>query len=164
MGTGLLCFFYDQKHDEVPAPVSTGEILIAYNVRIKAWRFDTQAWSTHSTRWKLISPGFNLQTLKIDEFAKVNELQAWWNTRGGAAGAKGDIIQRDKEGHVLNEEGPTRGKKANYIGGMQHNGFYDLVAEVVHRFGEDADIGCENLSWETDVSLCHGLYAKYGFV
>jgi hypothetical protein len=78
----------------------------------------------------LVSPGFDLSTLKLSELAAVNDMREWWSTLGGVAGAKGDVIKRDKEGHILNEEGPLKSKKSNYISGMKPNGFYDIVAEV----------------------------------
>lgn len=117
--------------EDLPAPVNTGEILIAYDIRIKPYKDDIQAWSTHSTRFKLVSPGFNLRTLKVDEFNQVKELQEWWSIRGGAPGAKGEIIKRDKEGKVINEDEALQSKKMSYIGGMIPNKFYDIVCEVI---------------------------------
>jgi hypothetical protein len=125
-----MCFFYNQKHDEVPAPISTGEILIAYHMKITARDFDLQGWSHWTTRWKLIGPGYDMRTLAVDELAEVKKLQSWWNTMGGVAGAKGDIIKRNPQGQVLNEEGPTRGKKAAYIRDMKEGHFYDIMGEV----------------------------------
>jgi hypothetical protein len=116
--------------EDLPAPVNTGEILIAYDIRIKPYNLDIQAWSTHSTRFKLVSPGFNLRTLKVDEFNQVKELQEWWSIRGGAPGAKGEIIKRDKEGKVINEDEALQSRKMSYIGGMIPNKFYDIVCEV----------------------------------
>ena len=110
--------------------MNTGEILIAYGLRIKPHNHDIQAWSTYNTRFKLVSPGFNLETLRPDERSIVKDLQEWWKTRGGAPGAKGDIIRRDNMGAVINEDGPTRSKKLSYIGGIQVNGYYDIIAEV----------------------------------
>jgi hypothetical protein len=131
VGTGLLCFFFNSKMEDLPAPVNTGEIMIAYNVRIKSFHLDIQAWSTHQTQFKLVSPGFNIQTLKLDEFTLVKELKEWWSTRGGAPGAKGDIIKRSKEGTVVNEDTAYESKKTSFIGGMVPNKFYDIICEVI---------------------------------
>jgi hypothetical protein len=98
---------------------------------------DIQAWSTYTTRWKLVSPGFDVRTLKIDEFNAAKEMQHWWSTRGGVAGAKGDIIKRDNTGQTT-EEGPTKSKKSGYIASMETDKFYDIVAEVnTHFFAND---------------------------
>jgi hypothetical protein len=111
--------------------MNTGEVLIAYGMRIKAYRDDIQAWSTYNTRFKLVSPGYDMKILKKDEVSLVKDLQDWWSTRGGAPGAKGDIIKRDIMGTVVNEDGPTPSKKLSHIGGMIPNKFYDLVGEVL---------------------------------
>lgn len=111
--------------------MNTGEILIAYGLRIKPYNLDIQAWSTYNTRFKLVSPGFDFRTLKPDELSAVKELQEWWGTRGGAPGAKGDIIRRDSMGTVINEDGPLKSRKFSHIGGMQINGYYDIVCEVL---------------------------------
>ena len=130
IGTGLLCFFYRDNTDDLPQPMSTGEILIAYNMKIRPHNLDIQAWSTHTTRFKLISPGFDRHTLRPDESSLVMEMREWWNARGGAPGAKGEIIKRDKDGGVANEEGVSVSRKLKTISGLEVNSFYDLVCEV----------------------------------
>jgi protection of telomeres protein 1 len=134
VGTGLLCFFYDYKPELVPQPLKTGEILIAYDVRIKPHGHDIQAWSTHTTKWKLVAPGFDLRTLRPDELGLVKEMHEWWSTRGGAPGARGDVVKRDKEGQVQNEDAALKSKKMSHIGGMEMNRFYDIVCEVVKTY------------------------------
>jgi hypothetical protein len=125
-----MCFFYESHAENLPQPMNTGEILIAYGMRIKPHNHDIQAWSTYNTQFKLVSPGFDLKTLKPDELALVKELQEWWQTRGGAGAAKGDIVRRDNTGAVTNEDGPIRSKKLSTIGGIEVNKFYDIVGEV----------------------------------
>ena len=126
-----MCFFYENHAEDLPQPMNTGEILIAYGMRIKPYRDDIQAWSTYNTRFKLVSPGYDMAILKRDELSLVKDLQDWWSTRGGAPGAKGDIIKRDSMGTVVNEDGPMASKKLNPIGGVVPNKFYDLVGEVL---------------------------------
>lgn len=130
VGTGLLCFFYRDNTDDLPQPMSTGEILIAYNMKIRPHNLDIQAWSTHTTRFKLISPGFDRHTLRPDESSLVMQMREWWNARGGAPGAKGEVIKRDKDGAVANEEGVSLSRKLKTISGLEVNSFYDLVCEV----------------------------------
>ena len=131
IGTGLLCFFYNPRQVELPQPLRTGEILIAYDLRIRPHGHDIQAWSTHTTRFKLVAPGFDLRTLRPDEYSMVKEMHEWWSARGGTPGAKGDIIKRDKEGQIVNEEGPYKSKKMSHVGGMEINHFYDIICEVI---------------------------------
>jgi hypothetical protein len=130
VGTGLLCFFYRDNTDDLPQPMSTGEILIAYNMKIRPHNLDIQAWSTHTTRFKLISPGFDRHTLRPDESSLVMQMREWWDARGGAPGAKGEVIKRDKDGAVANEEGVSLSRKLKTISGLEVNSFYDLVCEV----------------------------------
>ena len=131
-GTGLLCFFFSESMENLPQPVETGEILIAYNVRIKPHNHDIQAWSTHQTKFKLIAPGFNLRMLQKEEILIVKGLREWWTTMGGAPGAKGDVIRRDSSGIVVNEDGPFKSKKEKLIGEMQPNTFCDIICEVTY--------------------------------
>jgi hypothetical protein len=125
-----MCFFYDAHAENLPQPMNTGEILLAYNVRIKPYNRDIQAWSTYSTRFVLVSPGFVMESLKVDEVARVKELQEWWSARGGAPGAKGDPIRRDNTGVITNEDGPQRSKKLRPIAEVQLDQFYDIIGEV----------------------------------
>ena len=160
VGTGLLCFFYHPRPDEVPQPLRTGEILIAYDMRIKPHGHDIQAWSTHTTKFKLVAPGFDLRTLRPDEAGSVTEMHEWWNARGGTPGAKGDIVKRDKEGKVVNEEGPVKSKKMTHIGAMEPYHFYDVVCEVPLslRF---TDEGGQDLLWTSVCVVRHRLYTEY---
>ena len=129
-----MCLFFDPKASALPQPQVTGEILIAYNVRIKlksASSFDIQAWSTYSTQFKLICPGYDLNSLKSYELDRVNELKEWWSVRGGAPGAKGDLVRRDlSTGVDENEDGPTKSKKFALVRQLQAGKFHDIVAEV----------------------------------
>lgn len=130
IGTGLLCFFYRENADDLPQPLATGEILIAYDMKIRPHNLDIQAWSTHTTRFKLVSPGFDIRALKSDEHVMVKEMREWWNARGGAPGAKGEVVKRDKEGGIVNEDGVYTSKKMKRISEMEVNTFSDLVCEV----------------------------------
>lgn len=133
IGTGLLCFFYRDSADDLPQPLSTGEILIAYDMKIRPHNLDIQAWSTHTTRFKLVSPGFDIRALRMDEFGLVEKLREWWNARGGTPGAKGEVVKRDREGQVVNEEGVSMSKKLKKVAEMKENTFSDLVCEVTPR-------------------------------
>ena len=128
-----MCFFYGPSATDLPTPLNTGEVLIAYDMRIKPYNMDIQAWSRYTTRFKLVGPAYDLKTLLADEQKRVLELQSWWSARGGAAGAKGDIVRRDTSGTVINEDGPSRPKKLKPICEIQIGGFYDIVCEV-HRY------------------------------
>jgi len=110
--------------------VETGEILIAYNVKIVTHDLNIQAWSTFTTRWKLVSPGFNMSTLNGQEIQLVEDMRKWWNMMGGAPGAKGVEVKRDSTGSVANEEGPQRNWKEALIENMVPGKFYDLTGEV----------------------------------
>ena len=129
-----MCQFFSQDLDDVPQPMNTGEILIACNMKI-AYKSnpekaqDRVAWSTQNTNYKLIGPGFNLSSLREDERARVKDLQEWWNMRGAVAGARGDIILRDKNGNPIEETGKISNKFAT-VSEMMENRFYDLVVEV----------------------------------
>ena len=134
-GTGLMCLFYDPEPTNLPQPVSTGEILIAYGVNIRNGNgfSDIQAWSSWNTRFKLVDPaGFDLTTLDTMELRLYKELKEWWNTRGGAPGAKGDIVKRDASGAIANEDaGRDPDRKLACIKDVQARGFNDLVVEVL---------------------------------
>ena len=60
----------------------------------------------------------------------VKELREWWNARGGAPGAKGEVVRRDKEGGVVNEDGVHVSGKLKKVAEMKENTFADLVCEV----------------------------------
>jgi len=132
LGTGLMCLFYDPDPNNLPQPVSTGEILIAYNVSIKPHGMDMQAWSCWTTHHKLVDPaGFDLSTLLDIELKLYKELKEWWTVRGGAPGAKGDIVKRDASGAIVNEdEGRDPDRKLKQVSGIQPRDFVDLVVEV----------------------------------
>jgi len=129
-----MCQFYNQDLDKLPQPMNTGEILIAYNMKI-AYKSepgkstDKLAWSTQNTRFKLIGPGFDMFTLREDERARVKDLREWWTTHGAVAGARGDIVIRDKNGNPTEETGKVSRKYAT-ISEMVENKFYDIVVEV----------------------------------
>jgi hypothetical protein len=99
-------------------------------MKIRPHNLDIQAWSTYTTRFKLVSPGFDIRVLKTDEYVMVRELRELWNARGGAPGAKGEVVRRDKEGGVVNEDGVNVSKKMKKISEMEVNTFSDLVCEV----------------------------------
>jgi hypothetical protein len=128
-----MCLFYDPEPNNLPQPVSTGEILIAYGVNIKpANGLDVQAWSSWNTRFKLVDPaGFDMKTLEVMELRLYKELKEWWTTRGGAPGAKGDIVKRDSSGAIANEDvGRDPDRKLKRVSDVHPLGFYDLVVEV----------------------------------
>ena len=58
------------------------------------------------------------------------QMREWWNARGGAPGAKGEVVKRDKDGGIANEEGVSLSRKLKTISGLEANSFYDLVCEV----------------------------------
>jgi hypothetical protein len=130
-----MCLFYDPEPTKLPQPVSTGEILIAYGVNIRAGNgfSDIQAWSSWNTRFILVDPaGFDLTALDTMELRLYKELKEWWNTRGGAPGAKGDIVKRDASGAIANEDaGRDPDRKLACIKDIQALRFYDLVVEVL---------------------------------
>jgi hypothetical protein len=129
--------FFKRTLQELPLPVSTGEIFIVYNLKIQPWNMDIQGWSTHSTTFKLIQPGYDLNYLTRHELPNVNQLREFWSVKGGAAGAKGEVVKRDKEGQVLNEDGPTRPKKLALIRDVKQGQYYDLVGEVTPNTHRD---------------------------
>jgi hypothetical protein len=143
--------------------MSTGEILVAYSLRIKPHGADIQAWSTRTTNWKLISPGYELGRLRGEELEKVLSLKEWWGINGGAPGAKGEIIKRDSNGNVVNEDGPIKSRKLAQIKDVQPGKYYDLIVEVISH-EESLRSGCESVSCQTVCSLCYGLYSEYVFV
>lgn len=129
-GTGLQCQFFNSKIEAVPSPSQTGEIIIAYNLYIKTRGCDIQGCSTEKTRIKHIGPGFDMASLTPKERELVKGLQDWWNTRGGGAGARGEVVRRDASGMVINEAGALYSRKLNTISNLVHRTFYDLVVEV----------------------------------
>ena len=156
-GTGLLCLFFHRYAENLPAPVSTGEILIAYNLKIKPYKMDIQAWSHYTTDWKLVAPGYDISKLEGEERERVKELKEWWNIMGGAPGAQGIIIKRDALGNVINEEGPSKSKKASLIGNIFANQFYDLTVEVTGVSGKLLNVDCENMVRRSSYTLRHRL-------
>jgi Telomeric single stranded DNA binding POT1/CDC13 len=130
VGTGLLCLFFKLNPDHLPRPLNTGEILIAYQLNIRPYKTDIQALSHRTTDFILVSPGYDISRLPAKERERVKELKEWWNINGGAPGAKGQAIKRDSFGTVINEEGPTKSRKAALIRDVSLSNFYDLTVEV----------------------------------
>jgi len=71
-----------------------------------------------------------MASLTPKERELVKGLRDWWNTRGGAPGARGEIVKRDASGMVINEAGALYSRKLNTISNLVHREFYDLVVEV----------------------------------
>lgn len=139
-----MCLFYDPNPNNLPQPGSTGEILFAYTVSIRPHGMDVQAWSCWTTRWKLVDPaGFDLNTLVDIELTVYKQLKAWWTDRGGAPGAKGDIVKRDANGAIVNEdEGRDPDRKLKTVSELQHRDFFDFIVEVCPPYSAVFN-GCE---------------------
>jgi hypothetical protein len=137
-------------------------------MKIRPHNLDIQAWSTYTTRFKLVSPGFDIRVLKTDEYVMVSELREWWNARGGAPGAKGEVVRRDKEGGVVNEDGVNISKKMKKISEMEVNTFSDLVCEVpppaylsILAITEIDILGGQNISRAAIYFIRHRLHSKH---
>jgi len=75
--------------------------------------------------------GFDFKTLANIESKLYKELKEWWTTRGGAPGARGDIVKRDASGAVANEdEGRDPDRKLKKVSELQPRDFADLIVEV----------------------------------
>lgn len=75
--------------------------------------------------------GFDLNTLVDIELTLYKQLKQWWTERGGAPGAKGDIVKRDANGAIVNEdEGRDPDWKLRTVSELQHRDFFDFIVEV----------------------------------
>jgi hypothetical protein len=133
VATGLLCQFFSPSVEALVQPTTEGEIIIARDLWVRAGGkqlWDLQGVGNEKTQVKHVGVGFDMDTLTPKERDLVKNLQEWWNTRGGAAAARNEVVKRDVRGTVINEPRNAPSSKLQPISNLFANKFYDLIVEV----------------------------------
>jgi hypothetical protein len=129
----LLCQFFSPTLEALVQPTAEGEIIIARDLWVRQGAkhaLDLQGVGNHKTQVMHVGVGFDMDTLTPKERDLVKNLQEWWNTRGGAAAARNEVVKRDSRGIIINETKSVPFSKLQPISNLFANKFYDIIVEV----------------------------------